>query len=86
MTKEEFEKKYGKHGMVKVSIDFPYDTIKDLMPYFEELNSLRENAGEKPYTLESYLESILSIGCKHFMLKNAEFDSWSAKVYYKKAE
>ena len=84
MTREEFEKKYGKNGFVEVSINFTYNTIKDFIPYFEEFNSLRENAGKEPYTLEEYLEYFLCTGCKHFMLKNAEFDLWSAKMYYKK--
>ncbi|MDE6781368.1 MAG: hypothetical protein K2J40_07920 [Ruminococcus sp.] len=86
MTREEFEKKYDKNGMIKVSTEFPYSTVKDLMPYFEEHNNLRQNAGKEPETLEEYLEKVLTLGCKHFMLKNAEFDLWSAKTYYKKAE
>lgn len=83
MTKAEFEKKYGGNGYIKVSTDFPYDTISDLIPYFEELNILREKAGEEPKTIEQYVEMVLLIGCKHFMLHNAELFSDSAKAYYK---
>ena len=86
MTREEFEKKYGRNGMVKVSVELTYSTVKDLMPYFEEHNNLRQNAGKDPETLEEYIEKVLTLGCKHFMLKNAEFDLRSAKAYYKKAE
>ena len=84
MTREEFEKKYGKNGFVKVSTEFLYDSIENLMPYFEEFNSLRQNSGEEPKTLEEYLDMVLSFGCLHFMLENAELFSDSAKMYYKK--
>lgn len=86
MTRAEFEKKYGKHGCMKVSTNFPYDTISDLIPYFDEYNNIVKKNGEKPKTLKAYVEMVLSIGCKHFMLRNAEFLSGSVKAYYKQLD
>lgn len=86
MTKAEFEKRYGKHGCIKVSVNMFYETLNDLIPYFDEYNSIMEKSGKKSKTLEAYVEMVLSLGCKHFMLRNAELFSGSAKTYYKQLD
>lgn len=84
MTREEFEEKYGKNGAVKVEMKMCYHTISGLIPYFEEINSLRKDTGDEPYTLEKYLEIILQLGCSHAMKENAELYGKSARAYYGK--
>ncbi len=84
MTKEEYEEKYGENGAVKVEMEMYYPTISDLIPYFEEINSLRKNAGDEPSTLEKYIEMVLELGCIHTMKRNAELYAGSAKAYYSK--
>jgi len=84
MTKKEFEKKYGENGTVKVEIEMLYPEISGLIPYFEEINNLRKNAGDEPRTLEEFIKDVLLLGCIPTMKRNAELYAGSAKAYYRK--
>ncbi len=58
---------------IELKIEMYKDTTDEFVPYFERFNNLRKAAGEKPYTFEYYIEMVLTLGCRHFMLNNAKF-------------
>lgn len=79
MTKEDFEKNYGE--FLSVSSSFSYETLEPIVPYFEELNRIIEDAGKKPYSFSVFVATVLEVGCLPLMLKNCEdFLDWAKSL------
>lgn len=80
MTREEFEKDYGEVFLVLAF--FNYDAVKTIIPYFEEFNSILENEGKEPVTLDKFVLYSLVHNCSFCLEEGAKFTLDTTKTLY----
>lgn len=71
---------------IELKIEMYESVTNELVPYFERFNNLKKATDEEPCTFEQYVELVLTLGCKQFMLDNAKYLENSSKAYYKQKE
>lgn len=72
--------------MIELKIEMYERELNELKPYYDRFSAIEAKQGKEPHTFEEYLVMVLTLGCRGFMLGNAERLESSAKAYYKQKE